>query len=46
VLVESNGTTRFTPGHGDRRYLRLDPSRRAEILEVLALLASQPPARR
>jgi inosine-uridine nucleoside N-ribohydrolase len=46
VLVESNGTTRFTAGHGDRRYLRLDPSRRAEILEVLALLASQPPARR
>jgi len=46
VLVESNGATRFTPGHGDRRYLRLDPSRRAEILEVLALLASQPPARK
>jgi inosine-uridine nucleoside N-ribohydrolase len=46
VLVESNGATRFTLGHGDRRYLRLDPSRRAEILEVLALLASQPPARK
>ena len=46
VLVESNGTTRFTPGHGDRRYLRLDPSKRAEILEVLALLASQPPVRK
>jgi inosine-uridine nucleoside N-ribohydrolase len=46
VLVESNGATRFVPGQGDRRYLRLDPSKRAEILEVLALLASQPPARR
>jgi inosine-uridine nucleoside N-ribohydrolase len=46
VLVESNGATRFVPGHGDRQYLRLDPSKRAEILEVLALLASQPPARR
>jgi purine nucleosidase len=45
VLVESNGATRFAPGQGDRRYLRLDPSKRAEILEVLALLASQPPAR-
>jgi inosine-uridine nucleoside N-ribohydrolase len=46
VLVESNGATRFAPGQGDRRYLRLDPAKRAEILEVLALLASQPPARR
>jgi inosine-uridine nucleoside N-ribohydrolase len=46
VLVELNGATRFTPGQGDRRYLRLDPSKRAEILEILALLASQPPARR
>jgi len=46
VLVESNGATRFTPGQGDRRYLRLDASRRAEILEVLALLVSQPPAHR
>ena len=45
VQVESNGATRFAPGQGDRRYLRLDPSKRAEILEVLALLASQPPAR-
>jgi inosine-uridine nucleoside N-ribohydrolase len=43
VLVEPNGATRFVPGKGDRQYLRLDPSRRAEILEVLALLASQPP---
>ncbi|MGO9968974.1 MAG: nucleoside hydrolase [Bryobacteraceae bacterium] len=46
VLVEANGATRFSPGQGDRRYLRLDPSKRAEILEVLALLASQPPAQR
>jgi inosine-uridine nucleoside N-ribohydrolase len=46
VLVESNGATRFTAGGGDRQYLRPDPSRRAEILAVLTLLASQPPARR
>lgn len=46
VLVEPNGATRFAPGQGDRKYLRLDPSKRAEILEVLGLLASQPPARR
>lgn len=46
VFVDPNGTTRFVPGQGNRRYLRLAPSKRAEILEVLALLASQPPARR
>jgi inosine-uridine nucleoside N-ribohydrolase len=46
VVVESNGATRFAPGPGDRQYLRLDPSTRAEILEVLALLASQPPTRK
>jgi inosine-uridine nucleoside N-ribohydrolase len=46
VVVESNGATRFVPGQGDRRYLRSDPARRAEILEVLSLLASQPPVRR
>lgn len=46
VVVESNGATRFTSGQGDRRYLALDPSKRAEILEVLTLLASEPPARR
>jgi inosine-uridine nucleoside N-ribohydrolase len=46
VSVESNGTTRFVPGKSDRQYLRLDPSKRAEILEVLALLASQPPLHR
>jgi inosine-uridine nucleoside N-ribohydrolase len=43
VVVEENGTTRFTPGPGDRQYLRLDPAKRAEILEVLELLASEPP---
>jgi len=43
VQVEDNGATHFTPGQGDRQYLRLDPSKRAEILEVLELLASQPP---
>lgn len=46
VKVESNGVTRFKAGDGDRRYLRLDPSKRAEILEVLALLSSEPPLRR
>jgi hypothetical protein len=46
VLVESNGATHFTSGQGDRKYLRLDPSKRREILEVLALLASEPPVRR
>lgn len=46
VLIESNGATRFTPGSGDRQYLRLDPSKRDEILEVLALLASEPPIHR
>ena len=46
VRVESNGVTHFTAGNGDRRYLRLDPSKHAEILEVLALLASEPPTRR
>ncbi|HUD99660.1 MAG TPA: nucleoside hydrolase [Bryobacteraceae bacterium] len=45
VQVESNGATRLTPGAGDRQYLRLDPAKRAEILEVLELLASQPPKR-
>ena len=46
VTVEANGATRFTIGAGDRQYLRLDPAKRAEILEALTLLASQPPARR
>jgi inosine-uridine nucleoside N-ribohydrolase len=43
VAVDANGATRFTPGPGDRRYLRLDPQNRAMILEALTLLASQPP---
>jgi inosine-uridine nucleoside N-ribohydrolase len=46
VLVEGNGATRFVPGQGDRQYLLLDSSKGAEIIEVLALLTSQPPARR
>jgi inosine-uridine nucleoside N-ribohydrolase len=46
ILVEPNGATRFTPGNGDRRYLRLDPSKRAQILEVMTLLSSQPPVKR
>lgn len=46
VAVEANGVTRFAAGAGDRQYLRLDPARRAEILSVLELLASQPPTRR
>ena len=45
VQVESNGVTHFTAGPGDRRFLRLDPAKRTEILEVLALLASEPPAK-
>jgi inosine-uridine nucleoside N-ribohydrolase len=46
VFVESSGATRFVPGKGDRQYLRLDPAKRAEILAVVTLLASQPPVRR
>ncbi len=46
VAVGSDGSTQFTSGAGNRRYLILDPSRRAEILAVLTLLASQPPERR
>jgi purine nucleosidase len=46
VFVEASGATRFVPGNSDRQYLRLDPSKRAEILAVLTLLASQPPAHR
>ena len=43
VQVDSKGATRFTAGHGDRRYLRLDPAKRAEILEALTTLSSEPP---
>jgi purine nucleosidase len=46
VLVEADGRTRFIPGSGGRLYLRLDPAKRPEILEVLELLASQPPTRK
>jgi inosine-uridine nucleoside N-ribohydrolase len=46
VQVETKGITHFTAGGGDRRYLRLDPAKRTEILEVLALLSSEPPLRR
>lgn len=45
VTVDASGSTHFTPGHGDRQYLELDAARRAEILQVLMLLASEPPAR-
>jgi inosine-uridine nucleoside N-ribohydrolase len=43
VSVEANGATRFTSGAGDRQYLRLEETKRAEILEVLELLSSEPP---
>ena len=46
VRVERDGATRFTPGTGDRRFLRLDGARRGEILQALELLASEPPVRR
>jgi squalene-hopene/tetraprenyl-beta-curcumene cyclase len=46
VIVDPNGSTHFKPGQGDRRYLRLDPSKRAGILEALTILASEPPGRR
>ncbi len=45
VRVDADGAAHFGAGAGDRRYLRLDPAKRAEILEVLELLASQPPTR-
>ena len=46
VQVDEKGVTHFTKGSGDRRYLRLDPAKGAEILEALALLSSEPPLRR
>jgi inosine-uridine nucleoside N-ribohydrolase len=46
VTVGPDGKTQFASGAGDRRYLKLDPAKRTEILEVLALLVSEPPARR
>lgn len=42
VLVSARGETKFTAGGGDRRYLRLDPAKRGEILALLELLASEP----
>lgn len=44
VTVGANGATHFIAGQGNRQYLRLDPAKRAQILEVFTLLASQPPA--
>jgi inosine-uridine nucleoside N-ribohydrolase len=46
VRVDADGATHFTAGAGNRRFLRLDPAKRLEILEVLQLLASDPPRRR
>jgi inosine-uridine nucleoside N-ribohydrolase len=43
VQVGSDGKTAFQPGKGDRRFLRLDPAKKSQILEVLTLLASEPP---
>jgi hypothetical protein len=43
VTVAADGATHFAAGSDNRRYLRLDPAKKAEILEVLELLASEPP---
>jgi inosine-uridine nucleoside N-ribohydrolase len=43
VRVADDGVTTFETGSGDRRYLRLEPARKAQILEALTLLASEPP---
>jgi inosine-uridine nucleoside N-ribohydrolase len=43
VTVAADGATHFEAGSGNRRYLRLDPAKKTEILEVLELLASEPP---
>ncbi len=43
VTVAADGATHFVPGSGNRRYLRLDAAKKAEILEVLELLAAEPP---
>lgn len=45
VQVDASGATRFVPGQGNRRYLKLEAAKRAQILEVLELLASEPPGR-
>lgn len=44
VQVESDGTTKFEAGGGDRQFLRLDPAKKSQILEALTILASEPPA--
>ncbi len=46
VQVSDDGATRFKSGVGDRQYLQLDPAKRAQIMEALELLASEPPAAR
>lgn len=46
VAVDEKGATHFTAGSGDRQYLRLDAGRRGEILAVLELLSSEPPAKK
>jgi inosine-uridine nucleoside N-ribohydrolase len=46
VRVDADGSTHFTPGGGNRQYLKLDPARRGEILAVLQLLSSEPPGGR
>lgn len=46
VKVDAQGGTKFEAGSGDRRYLRLDAAKSARILEVMELLASEPPAAR
>lgn len=43
VRVESDGATRFEPGHGNRRVLRPNPASKARVIEALTLLASEPP---
>jgi inosine-uridine nucleoside N-ribohydrolase len=45
VVVGNDGRTTFVPGAGDRQFLRLDPAKKAQILEALTLLASEPPQR-
>ncbi|MFL6416606.1 MAG: nucleoside hydrolase, partial [Bryobacteraceae bacterium] len=43
VRVSEDGMTTFEAGSGDRQYVRLESAKRAEILEALTLLASEPP---
>lgn len=46
VTVDVKGATHFVAGAGARQYLKLDPTRRAEIVTALKILSSEPPARR